>query len=119
MSKFGNQHSKVALTQEITEALPARCFWVEGRGDKNRKEMWYIPKCMGGAASGPEGCTCFHPLSEKETEWKKKYRALLKRYQWIENYADWAKAELKRNSIFPYPVTRKVTSLAQRKRNKT
>lgn len=32
-----------------------RCCWVK---EANRKEMHFIPACMGGAANGPEGCTC-------------------------------------------------------------
>jgi hypothetical protein len=46
---------------------------------------------MGAAVYGPESCTCKTPLSDKETNWRKKYRAAAKsllsamdRIAWLE-----------------------------------
>lgn len=96
-----------------------RCFWAVATRDDNPDpdipddylDPVYIPMCMGGAINGPEGCTCDHPLSEKEIEWKRKYRALMKEFKFQQVSLKWARMALQRAGLSPYPLSTELDAL--------
>jgi hypothetical protein len=89
-----------------------RCFWAEALREDNPAEditddelgMVYIPNCMGGAVGGPTECTCDRALSDKEENWRKRYRALLKEFNYRGLLLDWARAKLQREGHRHYPL---------------
>lgn len=87
--------------------LPEHCHWVR----VPKVGLVHIPACCGAANGGPHDCTCDLPLSDKETNWKQKYRATQKALSDARDRIGWLEQELKSAGKRYIPLVGEVTKL--------
>lgn len=92
------------------ESLPKHCHWARAPG----VGLFHVPGCMGAAVYGPDGCTCKLPLSDKETNWRRKYRATAKALLRAKDRIGWLEQELQRAGVRHIPLVGEVEGMKRK-----